>query len=146
MDTERKIMILQGIYAGMLADAVLHMGKEGILEKVAKEKRIEQMKSGNVRAAQMGISEPKEVFSILTEIFGCANWNTTDNENGFDAEATFCKLCGIAKKMGADSPCNIYCLDPMEGMIKGIDNKANYKVHETLWEGKKCHVEIETSM
>jgi hypothetical protein len=32
----------------------------------------------------------------------------------------------------------------MEGMVKGIDSNVNYTVHETLWEGQKCHVEIST--
>lgn len=140
MEMEKKIKLLQGMYAGALADSVLRMGREDILEKVTVEKKGEQMASGKIRAAQLGIAKPQEVFEVLPEIFGCANWKTEDTEQGFKAEATGCMLCGLAKKMGAQSPCHIYCLDPMEAMVRGVDDNANYKVQETLWEGGKCQV------
>ena len=70
----RSIKILQAMYAGALADSVLRMGREGILEKVTVEKKGEQMASGKIRAAQLVITKPQEVFEVLPEIFGCANW------------------------------------------------------------------------
>ncbi|MDD2421259.1 MAG: L-2-amino-thiazoline-4-carboxylic acid hydrolase [Heliobacteriaceae bacterium] len=142
MEMEKRMKVLQGMYAGVLADTVLRMGREGILEKVTAEKRTEQMQNGRMRAAQLGITKPQEVFGVLSEIFGCANWKITDTDNGFKAEATGCMLCSLAKRMGTQTPCKIYCLDPMEAMVKGIENNANYMVHETLWEGHKCHVEV----
>jgi hypothetical protein len=144
MEMEKRFKVLQGMYAGILADSVLRMGREGILEKVTEEKMAEQMKSGRIRAEQLGITKPQEVFEVLSEIFGCANWKITDTDNGFKAEATGCMLCRLAKKMGAQAPCKIYCLDPMEAMVKGIDNNTDYTVHETLWEGEKCHIEVNT--
>ncbi|HAE42476.1 MAG TPA: hypothetical protein DCG34_06080 [Clostridiales bacterium] len=140
MEMEKKIKILQAMYAGALADSVLRMGREGILEKVTVEKKGEQMASGKIRAAQLVITKPQEVFEVLPEIFGCANWKTEDTEQGFKAEATGCMLCGLAKNMEAQSPCHIYCLDPMEAMVKGVDERADYKVQETLWDGEKCLV------
>ncbi len=142
MEMEKKIKVLQGMYAGVLADSVLRMGREGILEKVTEEKKVEQLASGKIRAAQLGITRPQEVFEVLSEIFGCANWRTTDTDHGFKAEADGCMLCSMAKKMGAQSPCNIYCLDPMEAMVKGIADNASYDVAETLWDGQKCQVEV----
>lgn len=142
MELEKKVKVLQGMYAGVLADSVLRMGREGILQKVADEKRAEQLQNGKMRAAQMGITEKQDVFAVLSDIFGCANWETTDAEYGFTAEASACMLCSLAKRMGAESPCNIYCLDPMEAMVKGMDDNANFTVQETLWEGQKCHVFI----
>lgn len=142
METEKKIKVLQGMYAGALADSALRMGREGILEKVTAEKRVEQFISGKMRAAQLGITKPQEVFEVLPEIFGCANWKTENTEHGFKAEATGCMLCSHAKRMDAQSPCHIYCLDPMEAMVKGVDDSADYEVHETLWDGQKCHVEV----
>lgn len=53
-----------------------------------------------------------------------------------------CMFCAMAKKMGAQSPCNIYCMDPMEGMIKGIAQGLTYDVLETLWSGSRCKVEV----
>lgn len=145
MEMEKKIKVLQGMYAGVLADSVFRMGKEGILEKVTEEKRVEQLRSGKIRAAQLGITRPQEVFEVLSEIFACASWKTTGTDHGFKAEAAGCMLCSMAKKMGAQSPCNIYCLDPMEAMVKGIDGNASYYVDETLWDGQKCQIEVRMS-
>jgi hypothetical protein len=78
----------------------------------------------------------------LSELFGCANWAIKNEEESLTAEATGCMLCNIAKKMGAPCPCNIHCLDPMEGMIKGFDPDLNYDVKETLWSGQKCSVNV----
>jgi hypothetical protein len=142
MELEQKVKLLQVVYAGALADSALRMGKEGILDKVTSEKREEQMLTGKVRAAQFGIGKPEEVFTRLAEIFGCANWTVESDNEGFTAEATGCMLCAMAKKLGAQSPCNIHCLDPMEGMIRGIDRDLTYKVLETLWSGQKCKVDV----
>lgn len=142
MTSDEKIRILQAAYAGALADAVLRMGRDGILSRVTEEKRREQMRSGKAKAEQFGISRPEEVFSKLTEIFGCATWELTTEPAGFSAEAKSCKLCAIAKKMGAPGPCDVYCLDPMEGMIKGLAPDMEFGVIETLWDGTKCRVEV----
>lgn len=140
MELEYKAKLLQMVYASALSDSVLRMGREGVLEKVTSEKRAEQMLTGKARAGQFGISKPEEVFTKLSELFGCANWAIESEEEGFTAEATRCMLCAIAKKMGAPSPCNIHCLDPMEGMINGIDPDLAYDVKETLWSGQRCKV------
>lgn len=59
------------------------------------------------------------------------------------AETKACKLCALAKKMGAGSPCNIYCLNPMKAMVKALDEDYSFKIEETLFnEGKKCCVKI----
>lgn len=142
MDLEQKVKLLQTIYAGALADSVFRMGNEGIFEKVTSEKKEEQIKTGKYRAAQFGIEKPDEVFLKLSELFGCANWAVESDNEDFKAEATKCMLCAIAKKMGAQSPCNIFCLDPMEGMIKGIDPNYRFDVTETLWSGQKCEVNL----
>lgn len=144
MEDKKKIKMLQMFYAGGLADSVMRFGKEGILEKVTAEKRQEQIAGGKVRAAQLGIQKPKEVFEILPEVFGCANWKVEENDESFEATATNCMLCGIAKKLGTRSPCNIYCLDAMEGLVKGLDENAGYEVLSTLWDGNECKVVVKT--
>jgi len=143
MEMEKKIKVLQTMYAGVLADSVLRMGQAGILEKVTEDKKVEQMLSGKMRAAQLGITRPQAVFEVLSEIFGCANWKITDLATGFKADATGCMLCSLAKRMGAQSPCQIYCLDPMEAMVKGFDKHASFTTHETLWKGKACNIEVD---
>jgi hypothetical protein len=142
MDNDEKIRVLQAAYAGALADAVLRMNRYGILPKVTEEKRTEQMGTGKTKAAKFGINRPEEVFSRLTEIFDCARWEITAETGGFSAETKSCKLCAIAKSIGAPGPCDVYCLDPMEGMVKGLAPGVQFAVIETLWDGSKCRVEI----
>jgi hypothetical protein len=143
METTEKVRTLQAIYAGALADCVLRMGNEGVLEKVTLLKRSEQMAGGKVRAAQMGMTSPEEVFAKLSDLMGCANWTTLPNEgDGFTATASRCMLCAIAKKLGAQSPCRIYCLDPMEGMVKGLDENTVWDVQSTLYESSQCRVAV----
>ena len=140
MDIDKHVQFLQMAYAGALADAVLQYGKEGILASITDRKRQENTSSGKIRAGQFGITKPEEVFLKLAELFGCASWNITSNSDGFVARTNNCRLCAIAKKIGAPSPCHLYCLDPIEGMVKALKSDADFAVEETLWEGSKCSI------
>ena len=140
MDIEKHVQFLQSAYTGALADAVLQYGKEGVLASITDRKRQENIGSGKIRAAQFGITKPEEVFIKLAELFGCASWSITNNSNGFVAQTSGCKLCAIAKKIGAPSPCHLYGLDPMEGMVRALKSDAEFAVEETLWEGSKCNI------
>ncbi len=142
MDNDKHVQFLQTAYAGALADAVLQFGKEGILSGIIDRKRRENIISGKIRAAQFGITKPEEVFLKLAELFGCANWNISSNSDGFIARTNSCRLCAIAKKIGALSPCHLYCLDPMEGMVKAIKDDVTFTVEETLWEDSRCTVRV----
>lgn len=144
MEGEKKLRLLQAMYAGALADSALRLGREGIIEKVAAEKRREQMAGGKARAAQLAIREPREVFEVLPEVFGCADWKVEATGEGFEAAASRCMLCVLAKRMGAPCPCRIYCLDAMEGMVRGLDERAAYHVLSTLWDGSECRVAVKT--
>jgi hypothetical protein len=142
MDTDKAYQLLQVAYAAVLAEATAQFAREGILERVVERKRAEQMVTGKMKAAQFGITTPEEVFTRLSEIFNCALWTISPENGGFAAEARACKLCAIAKKMNAPAPCWLYCLDPMQGMVKGLDPQAEFKVEETLWNGEKCRVKV----
>lgn len=143
MEASEKVRVLQAIYAGALADSVLRLGNEGVLEKVTQQKKSEQLAGGKARAAQMGMMAPEEVFTKLSDLMGCANWTLEPKDDGgFTAVASRCMLCAMAKRMGAQSPCRIYCLDPMEGMIKGLSQEAGFNVQSTLYESSQCYIEI----
>lgn len=144
MELSEKVRTLQVIYAGALADSVLRLENEGVLEKVTEQKRKEQLMSGKARALQMGISSAEEVFSKLSDIMGCADWTIESDGagSGFTANASKCLLCGIAKKIGTQSPCRMYCLNPMEGMVKGIVENVSFDVQSTLYESTQCRVVI----
>ena len=143
MDTAKHVQILQMAYAGALADTVLQFSKEGVLERVTERKRREQLATGKQRLAAFGITKPEEVFLNLSELFGCARWEIVNNSaESFLAQSSSCTLCAIAKKLGAPSPCNLYCLDPMEGLVKAIAPVSVYTAESTLWEGKQCRVKV----
>ncbi len=143
MEPMEQIKLLQAIYAGALADAVLRFDREGVLERVTQAKHAEQMASGKARAAQLGIASYDEVFGKLSALMGCADWSVSrDEQGGLTATASRCMLCAFAKRLGAQSPCNIYCLDPMEGMVRGLDQSVEYRVEETLFDGAQCRVRI----
>ena len=142
MDTEKKLKLVQFTYAAVLADATAQFAREGILERVVARKRAEQMAGGQARAAQFGVNAPDQVFTRLSEAFNCAAWSVAPEEGGFVAETPTCTLCAIAKKMNAPAPCALYCLDSMEGMVKGLHPQASFTVEETLWSGEKCRVRV----
>ena len=142
MDSGQHIRLLQTAYAGALADATLQFGKEGVLPGITDRKRQENIVSGRMRAGQFGITKPEEVFLRLSELFGCANWDISNNHDGFTARTNSCMLCAIAKKTGAPSPCRLYCLDPMEGLLKGIEEKADFVVRDTLWASSECNIQV----
>ncbi|MGI5840041.1 MAG: L-2-amino-thiazoline-4-carboxylic acid hydrolase [bacterium] len=142
MDLSRRVQVLEVAYAGIQADAVRCFDKEGILEKVTEQKKKEQMAMGKQQAERFGIQTAEEVFIRLSQMFNCAVWKIVREGSTFTAEAKACKLCAIAKKTGKASPCRIYCLNPMEGMVKGLNPANNFDVKETLWDGEKCCVEV----
>lgn len=142
MNPDQHIRLLQLAYANVLADAVLQMTIEGVLERVTERKRQEQIEQGAAKAANFGITSPEDVFTALGTAFGCTTWTVTPRGDGVEAETGSCLLCALAKQKGADSPCRLYCLDPIVGMVKGLDPGAEMKVHETLWNGSACRVEV----
>jgi hypothetical protein len=142
MKNDKNIQLLQLTYAAVLADATAQFAKENVLQNVIQRKKAEQMATGKMKAEQFGITSPQAVFTRLAEVFNCAVWKIESSGQGFVAETTTCKLCAIAKKINTPAPCHLYCLDPMEGMVKGLNPHVTFTVEETLWEGKKCKVLI----
>jgi len=142
MEAEKKTQSLQALFVGMAADAVLRLGNEGVLEKVVRDKRQQKSQIGKANALLFGVKEPQQCFTNVREILNCADWEVEDKENGFISSVRTCKLCAMAKSIGAQSPCYIYCLDVQEAMIKSLDSSLEFQVKETLWDGEKCLVEI----
>jgi hypothetical protein len=140
-DTE-KIRMLQTVYAAALADAVLQYGAEGVLESVERRKEPEQMRQGADMARRMGALTPRDVPEAIAGVFGCAAWTVSGDGEAFAAEAKECLLCAMARRMGAPRPCSLYCINPMKGMIRGLDPSLCLTVKETLWDGGRCLVEV----
>ena len=139
---EQKIKTLQMLYAAALADSTLRYGKAGILDGITDEKRAEQLNTGAAMAERFGVKEPKQAFEKIQDIYGCASWICEDTDNGFSAVCANCMLCAISKKMGPYSPCRIFCLSPIEAMIKAVSPGAEFTVEKTLWDGDECSVMV----
>jgi len=142
MELEKKTTILENTYAAVLAEAVTIFTKFGILDKVTAIKAQNAAKSAKMQVNSFGIRSPEDVFQNLARVFNCANWQIEYCEQGFTAKATACKLCGLTKRMGGDSPCDIYCLNPMKSMVKVIAPEKQFVVESTLWEHDCCEVKV----
>jgi hypothetical protein len=143
MDTQQHLRLLQITYAAQLADAVRQYGQAGILERVTAEKREERRRTAAAQAAQLGITLPQAAFATSAELFGCADWTVTETgDASFDATATRCLLCAMVKKAGGPRPCHIFCLDPIEAMVRGLQPEARFEILETLYESDHCRVRV----
>ncbi|MBU7008421.1 hypothetical protein [Phosphitispora fastidiosa] len=142
MNVENRLKVLQNLYVGVLVDSVRRYTAAGILDKVTEEKRNEQLVQGAQIAKSLNIQKPEEGFTLLAEITNCARWETTEGPEGIVMETGSCRLCAFAKNLATGCPCHIYCLNPMEGMLKGLDSGYDFIVEETLWHGAKCRVRI----
>lgn len=129
-------------YVGALVDSLRRYTQEGILEKVTEEKRKEQQASASQRLSQFGIAQPEQVFTRLSDLFNCARWEVDNMDGKISATANGCMLCAAAKKLNTGSPCRIYCLDPMDAMVRALDPALRFKVTGTLWDGDQCRVEV----
>lgn len=152
MDSAQHIRILQMTYAAQLADAATQYGRAGIIDEVTAQRRAQRLAAGAAQAAQMGIAEPAAAFTTSAALFGCADWTVAQAPTrgdgpaaGFVATAGRCMLSGMVKKAGGPSPCRLFCLDPIEGLVRGLAPDATVDVEETLFEGARCRVRVATS-
>jgi hypothetical protein len=142
MEPTQHIRILQHAYAAQLADSTTQYGKAGVLEQVTEARRAARLKGGAATAAQMGVTEPAAAFTTSAALFGCADWAVAPDDAGFVATASRCLLCAMVSQMGGPSPCRLFCLDPIEGMIAGLEPGAAVDVEETLFDGGACRVRV----
>lgn len=142
MEIEKRLTILQNTYAVSVAETVNTYEKLKVLETIVEKRKERQTQAAPYLNQQLGINRIEDVFYILSEIYGCADWTVEKTEDGFVATATSCKLCALSKKMGGANPCNGWCLDPMIAMIAatgGIDT-GNITVESTLMEENCCKI------
>ena len=138
MNETQTLKTLQLFYAGALVDSVRQYHKHGVLEAVTEGKRREQEQAAPAQLARLGIGKPEDLFSTFTELFGCADWKVQADASGVRAETKSCLACGIAKKLGAPSPCAISCINPLGAQAAALDPPHRLAVERTLWEGASC--------
>lgn len=143
MDESTRLKTLQLFYAGVLVDAVRQYARQGVLERVTKDKEIEQAAGAHGQLERLGIKTPEELFATFAELFGCVDWKVEREGALVRARTSACLLCALAKRLGAPSPCAIFCVNPFAGLVAALPEPRTLRVAETLWEGKACVFELE---
>jgi len=141
METEQKISTLQTAYVAALVDAVARFHETGVLGEVVKRRR--RHRGGALANRLFGVTAPREVFSHLSGIFGCATWKLEEHGGGFTAVTLGCRMLQLANRTGAPPPCDLYCLEPMRDMLEALSPEARFEVEETLVGGGCCRVRVD---
>ena len=138
----KDLKTLQMIYSSALADSTYWYSKLNALDRITEQKKPLQFTQGKYLAASLEIKKSEEVFTKLAMLFGCADWQIETEEDGVYAVAKHCSLCSICKKTGSDSPCNLHCLNPMEGIISALNENYIYEIKTTMWNHQECRIKI----
>lgn len=142
METQKNLETMQNMYAASVAETVNTYEKLKVLDYVVATKKERSLQAAPMLNKQLGITEPEEVFKRMSEVFGCAKWRIEKTSDEIIARAKQCKLCALSKKMGGANPCNGWCLNPMNAMIKAIDESAEFSVESTLMNDNCCKVKV----
>ncbi|MBW2561487.1 MAG: hypothetical protein JRE40_11625 [Deltaproteobacteria bacterium] len=142
MNTDRHLFIMRNLYTGLQAETMVRYVKAGILGEIEKEKKLLSLASGEKTAQMLGVTRPEEAFTKPAAVVGCAVWEIDGGGNGLKAVCNGCKLVAMCKQFGAPSPCGMYCLNGIEGMIKALKPEASFMVQSTLWSGENCTVDV----
>lgn len=140
MSAEKNLFLIRNLYTNLQAEVLGRYEKAGILKEIEMEKRVQSHTYGKMFCDMLGVSEIKEAFLRPSEIVQCAVWELKEEVNSLEAVCKGCKIASICKKEGNVSPCNMFCLNPIEGMIKGLKPDARFNVESTLMESDKCKV------
>ncbi len=142
MDVDSRLAVLQNTYAASVAETVNTYEKLRMLDSIVEKRKERQRQTALLLNQQLGIETVEDVFSKLSEIFGCANWVVEKTNDGYVATATTCKLSALSKRMGGANPCSGWCLDPMFAMIAAVSkiDCENLVVESTLMDGNCCKI------
>lgn len=138
MTAEMKNDILRQVLFMNMIDSHKNYERHGILDEVEKEKRESDLAEGPEKVKKYGITSAEQFLQFSSDTFNCAHWEILPEDESFTAITKGCVACGMAKQMNAPSPCEITCISPVRGIIKGLNSSHELDVQETLWEGEKC--------
>lgn len=142
MKTEQKLAIMQNTYVASVAETVNAYEKLKVIEYIVDKKKERLTDTAIAVNAQLGVKTPQDVFLLMSEVFGCADWKVEEKSDGFTAVSKSCKLCALSKRMGGANPCSGWCLNPMRAMVKAIADSLDFTVVSTLMDGKCCRIDL----
>lgn len=142
MNTDEHLFLMRNFYTGLQAETMARYAKAGILNEIEKERKALSLVSGERNAKMLGVAKPEEAFTKPASIVDCASWEITGSRNSLIAVCNGCKLAAMCKKLETPSPCRMYCLNAIEGMIKALKPEALFNAKSTLWSEENCTVEV----
>lgn len=147
MEMEQRLATVQLTYAASVAETVNTYGKLGVLAEVVQRRKAQQGTTAPMMIKRLGIGSVEQVFTTISELYGCANWQIEQTEEGYEATATSCMLCALAKKAGGADPCRGWCLDPLSAMIEAVGGipEEQIAVKSTLMDHDCCKVVISST-
>ncbi len=142
MEQEMKISTLRQIIIMQALDALENYERTGVLAEVTKMKRERDILSGEKKAELFGITKPEQFLVFNAELIECAIWDIKKENDDIVAIASSCKMCEQAKARELPSPCHLYCINPVDGVVQGVEGGYKLSVEETLWNGTECRFRI----
>ena len=142
MNSEQNLSVLRSLYTRLQAETMLRYARAGILNDIETDRIKLSLASGENNAQMLGVTKPEEAFTEPAAIVDCASWEISSNRNDLIAVCVRCKLAAMCKKLETPSPCRMYCLSAIEGMVKALEPESLFTVESTLWSGKNCTVEV----
>lgn len=141
-NNDQYLQTMRTLYTALQAETLLRYEKAGVLNEIETEKYKLSLINGKNNVLFLNISTLEETFLVPSRVVECARWDIEKDEHKLTARCKGCKIINHCKKIGAPSPCKIYCLNPIEGMVKAINPDTDFQVKSTLWDSDICHVEV----
>jgi hypothetical protein len=142
MKEKNNITTLQLLHAGLLADFVLVLDKNDLLEKITAQKEIENSLAAPARVRQLGFKNPIDVFNFYSEIIGFTEWGFISVAGSYSFTAKQCKLKNVAASLLSESPCILCCFNPIASLCRSLEIPYKAKVVQTLWESGSCIFQV----
>lgn len=138
MEPKETLNILQLLHTGTLVDILEVYEKLDILELRTTINESEQWLAAEARVQQFRLTNPEDVFSLFSEIFGFVTWHKEENDMEIHWKADSCKLCSVAIKRGIVQPCRLFCIDPIRALCDALQPAFKITVQNTLWDSSSC--------
>jgi hypothetical protein len=142
MKIEQYLSVLRNLYTRLQAETMARYARAGILNDTEKDRVKLSLASGESNTQMLGVAKPEEAFTKPAAIVDCASWEISSHGNDLIAVCVSCKLAAMCKKLETPSPCRMYCLSGIEGMVKAVKPESVFTVKSTLWSGKNCTVAV----
>ncbi len=142
MEPSVQTQALQQLVLIQPLEALRNYNNHGILNQVTRENRERDLAGGAAKAASFGFTRPEDILEFDLNVIDCAKWSIQKKTSETIAITKHCKLCNMAKDQELPSPCALFCINPVRGIVEGVEGNYRLDVEETLWNGDCCRFKI----